>query len=128
MRTLFPWFCNSNGPRKRVLWGNPSPFPVANLITGHWMRDIYRLKQPGGADSVVRPSIPSSRYFMQPPYRGCRREPLWPEKLLARYTYWRIRMRGSRGGLFFVDRRRLLADDLEALRQQGVRDQPIARL
>lgn len=128
MRTLFPWFCNSNGPRKRVLWGNPSPFPVANLITGHWMRDIYRLKQPGGADAVLRPSIPAGRYFTQLPYRGFRREPLWPEKLLAQYTYWRIRMRGARGGLFFVDRRRLLADDLEALRRQGVRDQPIARL
>jgi hypothetical protein len=128
MRTLFPWFCNSNGPHKRVLWGNPSPFPVANLITGNWIRDIYRLKQPGGAQAVVRPPISAGMYFTRPPYRGCRREPLWPEKLLAQYTYWRIRLRGARGGLFFVDRRRLLADDLELLRQQGIPDQPIAPL
>ena len=22
LRTLFPWFCNANGPKGRVLWGN----------------------------------------------------------------------------------------------------------
>ena len=59
---------------------------------------------------------------------GSRRGPLWPEKLLAQYTHWRIRLRGSRGGLFFVDRRKLLADKLAAMRQQGIPDEPIARL
>jgi hypothetical protein len=127
MRTLFPWFCNSNGPNKRVLWGNPSPFPVANIITGNWLRDIYRLKKPGGAEAVVRPPLAVAAYFQRPPYRGCRREPLWPEKLLARYTYWRIRLRGARGGLFFVDRRRLLADNGETRREKCSADEPIAR-
>src|SRR5262249_10315354 len=28
LRTLFPWFCNANGPKGRVLWGNSSPFPA----------------------------------------------------------------------------------------------------
>lgn len=121
MRTLLPWFCNSNGPLKRVLWGNPSPFPVANIITGHWIGDIYRLKQPGGAEAVVRPPIAAAEYFRQPPYRGWRREPLWPEKLLAQYTYWRIRLRGARGGLFFVDRRRLLAAKRQARPRQQKR-------
>ena len=128
MRTLFPWFCNSNGPLKRVLWGNPSPFPVANIITGNWIRDIYRLKRPGGAAEVIRPPIRAGEYFRHAPYRGCRREPLWPEKLLAQYTHWRIRLRGARGGLFFVDRRKLLADKLAAMRQLGIADEPIARL
>lgn len=128
LRTLFPWFCNSNGPRKRVLWGNPSPFPVANLITGNWIRDVYRLKQPGGAGAVVRPPIAPGRYFTTAPYRGWRREPLWPEKLLARYTNWRIRLRGSRGGLYFVDRRKLLADQLRRLAEQGLPDEPVARI
>jgi hypothetical protein len=128
MRTLFPWFCNSNGPLKRVLWGNPSPFPVANIITGNWIRDIYRLKRPGGAAAVVRPPIRAGAYFRHAAYQGCRREPLWPEKLLAQYTHWRIRLRGSRGGLFFVDRRKLLADKLAAMRQQGIPDEPIAPL
>lgn len=128
MRTLFPWFCNANGPLKRVLWGNPSPFPVANIITGNWIRDIYRLKRPGGAAAVARSPIRVGGYFQDGPYKGCRREPLWPEKLLAQYTHWRIRLRGSRGGLFFVDRRKLLADKLAVLRKQGVADEPIARL
>jgi hypothetical protein len=128
MRTLFPWFCNSNGPRKRVLWGNPSPFPVANIITGNWIRDVYRLKRPGGAAAVVRPPIAIEKYFRAAPYEGSRREPRWPEKLLAQYTHWRIRLRGSRGGLFFVDRRKLIADKLEWMRQQGIPDEPIAHL
>lgn len=128
MRTLFPWFCNSNGPLKRVLWGNPSPFPVANIITGNWIRDIYRLKRPGGAEAVVRPSIRPGVYFTKAPYQGSRRQSLWPEKLLAQYTHWRIRLRGSRGGLFFVDRRKLLGEKLAVLRQQGISDEPIARL
>ncbi len=128
MRTLFPWFCNSNGPRKRVLWGNPSPFPVANIITGNWIRDVYQLKQPGGADAVARPPVPPDRYFTAGPYRGWRREPVWPEKLLARYTNWRIRLRGPRGGMFFVDRRKLLADQLRRLQEQGIPDEPVARI
>jgi hypothetical protein len=99
MRTLFPWFCNSNGPRKRVLWGNPSPFLLANIITGNWIRDVYQLKEPGGAEAVVRPPIPSNWYFTDGPYRGWRREPLWPEELLARCTNWRIRLCGPRGGV-----------------------------
>ncbi len=127
MRTLFPWFCNSNGPNRRVLWGNPSPFPVANLITGSWIRDIYRLKQPGGAEVVARPPIPAWNYFVRCPYRGPRREALWPEKLLALSTYWRIRLRGERGGLFFVDRRRLSNGDMGAM-HQGMAEPPIARL
>lgn len=128
LRTLFPWFCNSNGPNKRVLWGNPSPFPVANLITGNWIRDIYRLKKPGGVAAVVRPPLPVASYFQQPPYRGCRRQSLWPEKLLAHYTYWRICLRGERGGLFFVDRRRLSARCLEMQRPPLSRDPPIAEI
>jgi hypothetical protein len=127
MRTLFPWFCNSNGPLKRVLWGNPSPFPAANVITGNWIRDVYLLKQPGGAKAVVRPPVSAGEYFTHPSYRGCRREPLWPEKLLAWYTYCRIRLRGARGGLFFVDRRQLLAGDC-AGGTPALPDEPIARL
>jgi hypothetical protein len=128
LRSLFPWFCNSNGPRKRVLWGNPSPFPVANLITGNWIRDVYQLKKPGGALAVVRPPIEQGRYFTTGPYRGWRRAPLWPEKLLARWTNWRIRLRGARGGLYFVDRRKLLAMCRERQRDAVLEDEPIARM
>jgi hypothetical protein len=43
LRSILPWFCNSNGPQKRVLWGNPAPFPAVNIICGHWMRDVCPL-------------------------------------------------------------------------------------
>jgi hypothetical protein len=128
MRTLFPWFCNANGPRGRVLWGNASPFPAANLITGCWARDVYRLKRPDGAARVVRPAIAADEYFQAGPYGRGRRHYLWPERLLAWATYWRIRLRGGKGGMFFVDRRRVYADQIEARRRRGLPDEPIAPL
>ncbi len=126
LRSILPWFSNSNGPRKRVLWGNPSPFPVVNIICGNWVRDVYPLMRPGGAEEMVRPPIAVNRYFRRGAYRGVRREGRWPEKLVAQFWYQRIRMRGSRGGLFFVDRRQLLAEKLERLRREGAPDEPIA--
>ncbi len=71
----------------------------------------------------MSPRPPSPRLAAD--YRGPRRAARWPEKLLAWYTYWRVRSRGSRGGLFFVDRRRLLGDRLA---QPGRPDEPTARL
>jgi len=119
MRVIFPWFCNPNGPADPVLWGNHAPYPAANLITGRWVNDVYTLKRPGGADRVVRPPIPPGIYF-QGAYGTGRDHPLWPEKLLARLTHWRVRVRGNKGGMFFVDRRRTHADEIanKALRGQ----------
>lgn len=128
LRTIFPWFCNSNGPRKRVLWGNPSPFPVVNIIGGNWIRDVYQIKSEEGRAAVVRPPVPSQRYFQKGPYRGDRCEARWPEKLLAHWTTWRVRRRGSKGGLFFVDRRRLLAARLQREKAQGILDEPVSAL
>ena len=93
LRTIFPWFCNSNGPRKRVLWGNQSPFPVVNIIAGNWVRDIYRLKNAANCPSLARPAISSGRYFQGGPYRGDRLHARWPEKLLAHWTTWRVPLR-----------------------------------
>jgi hypothetical protein len=128
LRTIFPWFCNANGPRGRVLWGNASPFPAANLITGNWARDIYTLRRPGGAAAVVRPAIAASDWFQEGPYDRGRQEYRWPERLLAWMTYWRVRLRGERGGMFFVDRRRVYADQIEKRRRLGLADEPVARL
>lgn len=128
LRTIFPWFCNSNGPRKRVLWGNPSPFPVVNIIGGNWIRDVYRLKSEMGRAAVVRPPVPHATYFQKGPYRGDRCQARWPEKLLAHWTTWRVRQRGSKGGLFFVDRRRLLSARLQREKAQGIPDEPVAVL
>jgi hypothetical protein len=127
LRTLFPWFCNANGPKGRVLWGNASPFPAANLITGNWARDVYALKRPGGAAAVARPPVAAGDFFQGASYGAGRRHYRWPERILAWGTYWRVRMRGGRGGMFFVDRRRVYADQIEGRRRLGLADEPIAR-
>jgi hypothetical protein len=128
MRAVFPWFCNPNGPREKVLWGNAAPFPAANLITGRWIADVYALKRPGGAEAVVRPPVAPHTYFQSGPYDRGRETAAWPEKLLAWATYFRVRVRGSRGGMFFVDRRRVYADQIAGRRARGFADRPQARL
>lgn len=102
LRTVLPWFCNSNGPRRRVLWGNPAPYPVVNVITGHWIADTRMLLTAAGRARVARPPVAAGRYF-HGRYAGWRRRALWPERTLARLTERRIRARGDRGNLFFVD-------------------------
>ena len=113
--------------RGGVLWGNMAPYPAANLITGNWMRDVYALKKPDGAKRVVRPPIVSGAYFAAS-YGGGRRYTLWPERFLAWTTYWRIRLRGGKGGMYFVNREKAYADHLERLKKQGVADEPIAKM
>jgi hypothetical protein len=106
MRTQLPWFSNSNGPGRRVLWGNPSPFAAVNTITGNWMTTVRQIAA-GRADEAVRPAI-SARYFNnEVEYAGPRDRFNNVEQLLARVTDWRIGLRGAREGLFFVDKRRL---------------------
>lgn len=125
MRSLFPWFCNPNGPRGRVLWGNSAPFPASNLITGHWADDVYALKRPGGAERVIRPAIRSGEYFQEESYGAGRDHALWPERLLARLTHWRVKIRGAKGGMFFIDRRRVYADQIERRTARGESDEPL---
>ena len=96
-----------------------------HLITGHWVRDVVALRSVGGA--VVRRPIPSGAYFASGSYGGGRTAATWAEKLLAWVTYGRVRLRGSRGGMFFVDRRKAYADLIERGRQLGLPDEPIAR-
>jgi len=107
LRSLFPWFSNCNGPKKFVLWGNPSPYPAVNTITGHWIRDTRALATPHGRAKVARPPIPPQRYFQDGPYAGDRDQPRWPERLLAWLTEHRIRLRGARENLYFVDKRKI---------------------
>jgi hypothetical protein len=107
MRTIFPWFSNSNGPKRSVLWGNPAPYPSVNTITGHWIRDCRLLKTAQGRATAARPPIPASRYFEDGPYRGQRNRTLRPEHFLAHLTEKRIALRGPRENLYFVDKRKL---------------------
>lgn len=127
MRTHFRWFCNPNGPQAHVLWGNSAPFPAANLITGHWSDDVYALKKPGGSETVVRPPIAQGEYFQDGPYDQGREHAIWPEKLLAWGSYYRIRMRGRKGGMFFIDRRNVYADQIERRALRGLPDEERAR-
>ena len=107
MRTIFPWFSNSNGPKKFVLWGNPSPYPAVNTITGNWIADCRALKTEQGRRTVARLPIPAQRYFQNGPYAGVRETTRWPENLLARLTEKRIGLRGEKENLYFVDKRKL---------------------
>jgi hypothetical protein len=107
MRTIFPWFSNSNGPKKFVLWGNPSPYPAVNTITGNWMRDCRLLQHEEGRTQAPRPPIPTANYFQDGPYCGDRSTTRWPENLLAAFTDVRIRSRGEKENLYFVDKRKL---------------------
>ena len=119
MRTCFHWFCNPNGPQARVLWGNLAPFAAANLITGHWADDVYALRQSDGASRVIRPAIPASTYMRSGPYFGNRDHAIWPEKVLAKVNDFRIRLRGKKSGMFFVDRRKVYADQIGARTRRG---------
>ena len=67
LRLALPWFSNSNGPKKHVLWGNPAPYPVVNIITGYWKTDTYRLKLEPNSMALVRPPVPQGRYFQAAP-------------------------------------------------------------
>ncbi len=64
MRTILPWFSNSNGPKKFVLWGNPAPYPAVNTITGHWIHDCRALQSAEGRRTVARPP-PKGGVFSQ---------------------------------------------------------------
>lgn len=105
LRSVLPWFSNSNGNRTRVLWGAPSPYPVVATITGNWIRDVRGLLN--NPASVLRPPVDAGRYFQGSYGAGSRSRAVWLERLLERFTYHRIRLRGARGNLFFVDRRKL---------------------
>ena len=106
MRTIFPWFSNCNGPKKFVLWGNPSPYPAVNTITGNWIRETRALKSEVGRQTVARPSV-TRTYFQNGPYFGERETTRWPENLLAFLTNKRIALRGERENLYFVDKRKI---------------------
>src|SRR5688572_31185878 len=107
MRSVFPWFSNSNGPKKFVLWGNPAPYPAVNTITGNWIHDCRALKTEAGRRSVARASVPAGRYFQDGPWPGDRETTRWPETPLAPFTEQRIALRGEKENLYFVDKRKL---------------------
>lgn len=121
LRSIMPWFSNSNGPTRRVLWGNPSPYATVNTITGNWIGDVRLLRTAEGRHLAPRPPIVPGKYFQAGPYRGWRSRPMLPERILAILTERRIRLRGARGNLYFVDQRKLRGTRREwhDLRERG---------
>jgi hypothetical protein len=108
-RTRLPFWANPNGNKKRIQWGVPAPYPNINVITGAWIADTRALLASGGSISVVRPPVGPGRYFQDGPYADGWRELLFPERWLARFTTWRVDMRGEKSNLYFTDARELRA-------------------
>lgn len=106
LRTIFPWFSNCNGNKKRIGWGNPAPYPSVNTITGYWMDDTYKIYTEEGRKTLCRKPI-TKKYFLNTVYVGERAHVLKEEKLLANFTNERVIARGAKGNMFFVDLRKL---------------------
>ena len=106
LRTIFPWFSNTNGNKKRIGWGNPAPFAPVNTITGFWMGDTYKIYTEIGRQSVCRNAI-AKKYFSKKVYIGERVTIKPEEKFLAYFTNERVLARGEKGNMFFVDLRKL---------------------
>jgi len=105
LRSELPYFANSNGRGRPPLWGNRSPYPTVNVVTGRWIRDVRMLRTETGRRSSPRAPI-SQLYFADGPYVGARSSASAAEHALAKVHELRIRLRGERGNVYFVDRRR----------------------
>lgn len=103
MMANIPWFANVNGPGKKVMWGNPSPYCAMNIINGNWVKDLDKLRK-GKTDfikSPVRSEYFLAEYGQQPDeYQLC-------EKLVAFVENEWVRRRGFNAGLFFIDRKQI---------------------
>lgn len=102
-RSVLPYWANPNGNKRRMHWGVPGPYPLVNIITGHWIRDTRMLLDETERQRVARPPIRQGAYFQEGTYDEGWDTYLWPERFLARFTSWRIRIRKEQGGLYFVD-------------------------
>lgn len=112
-----PWFANVNGAQRRVMWGNPSPYPAVNIINGSWVADTERLRH-GDTAGIVRPPVASGVYF-QGEYGVATRGVNRLEKTHAFLINNWVRRRGFRGGLYFVDRRKVEAERYQQYKATG---------
>lgn len=134
IRTVLPWFSNTNGPIKpstdpvndkflvggKVMWGNPSPYPVVNPITGNWIHFVRDLaasqEDPAALQRISLPPIGKGLFFREQ-YQGNRQHALRHERWLAIGTAARVRARGD--NLFFVSE-----SDLAKERELAHQDKP----
>lgn len=108
VRMVLPWFANSDGPQETIMWGNTAPYPVVNILTNAWAKDLYAMLDPETIHTIVRPPIQRQGYFESGPYNGIRISgSRWPERVLAAYTYYRVKLRGAKGNHSTLDRRKV---------------------
>jgi len=100
----FPWFANVNGPGKKVMWGNPSPYPAMNIINGSWVTAVNKLRTKR-ADFIRLPVV-AGQYF-QGNYGEVPRPYYFMERFIAYFENEWVRRRGFNGGLFFIDRKKI---------------------
>lgn len=117
IRTVLPWFSNTNGPIRpstdpvndqflvggKVMWGNPAPYPVVNPITGNWIEFVrevaHAAEDKSALERICLPPVGRNTYF-QEQYQGNRQQARRHERWLAIGTAARVRARGD--NLFFV--------------------------
>lgn len=100
----FPWFANVNGPGKKVMWGNPAPYPAMNIINGSWVKDVDKLRLQ--KSDVIKPSLEKGKYFNQK-YGLVPKPYYFIERFIAYFENEWVRKRGFNGGLFFIDRKKI---------------------
>ena len=100
----FPWFANVNGPGKKVMWGNPSPYPAMNIINGSWVKDVDCLRRQ--QEGFVKSPIDAKKYFTQE-YGVIPKPYFFMERFIAYFENEWVRRRGFNGGLFFIDRSKI---------------------
>lgn len=101
--THFPWFANTNGSRRRIMWGNASPYPALNIINGAWYDDISVLRK-GDVHQIIRQPLKAGIYFPGE-YGVPARAYHFIERMHAYLINGWVRRRGFKAGLYFVDRR-----------------------
>ncbi|GGF03359.1 hypothetical protein [Hymenobacter cavernae] len=100
----FPWFANVNGPGKKVMWGNPAPYPAMNIINGSWVRDVDTLRK--GSQNFLKAPVNADEYFTQS-YGASIQDSYFAERLVAFVENEWVRRRGFNAGLFFINRKKI---------------------
>jgi hypothetical protein len=101
-----PWFANTNGSGRRVMWGNASPYPALNIINGSWLKDIEQLRRTRDVSAIVRTPLEPGLYF-KGSYGVEGRDYHFIEKMHAYLINNWVRKRGFNAGLYFVDRKKI---------------------
>lgn len=106
VRSHFIWFANGNGPTKRrVLHGNPSPYPAVNTINGAWLRDM-KVLQRGDTRGVIRPPVNPDDWFTGE-YGGQQSDFTFLERSHAWMQHLYISAKRFQGGLVFTRRKKI---------------------